>query len=66
MFFTFYKIKEGNQKIQNTSAILLENAPFLRLYVSLWVAQSHTPLNTAVFMAFYSSGEGKIKKESEM
>lgn len=68
MFSTFYKIKERNQKIkqiQNTFAILLENAPYLCLCVSLWLAQSHTSFNTAVSMAFCSSGEKHIKTEKK-
>lgn len=60
---TFYKIKEGNQKNPKHFPNSLGECPFLCLYVSLWLAQSHTPLNTAVFMAFCNSGEQQIKKE---
>lgn len=35
-------------------------------YVSLSVAQFHTPLNTAVSMAFCSSGAGQMKREENV
>lgn len=62
MFFTFYKIKERNQK--NTLALLLENClSCVPVCFTLVGSQFCTPLNTAVVMALCCSGEGQMKIE---
>lgn len=66
MFFTLYKIKERNQKNQKHFCNSLGECPFcVPACFTLAGTQSRTPLNTAVFMALCSSGEGQMKKEGE-
>lgn len=64
MFSLFTKSGRGIKKIHNTFPILLENAPFCACVFHSGLAQSHTPLNTAVFMAYCNSGEEQIGKEN--
>lgn len=64
MFFTFYKIKERNQKkFKKHFCNSLGECPFcVPVCFTQAGTQCRTSLNTAVFMALCSSGEGQIKK----